>query len=61
MLWKNWERGLRLMASRKKTCDFCGKRCIKEDMIPHKDKLLCDTYCETLFIEAYESDEVKKK
>ena len=45
------------MASKKKTCDFCGRRGLRAEMIPYKDKLMCDDYCVKLFIKAYESDE----
>ena len=48
------------MASRTKTCDFCGKREIKTEMIIHNGKYLCDEYCVKLYSEAYEQ-EVKKK
>ena len=48
------------MAIKKKNCSFCGKKCKVEDMIPHDDKFLCDSYCLQLYEEAYEGKEVKK-
>jgi hypothetical protein len=44
-----------------KNCDFCGKKCKVEDMIPHGDKLLCDQGCVELYISSYETEEEKKK
>jgi len=49
------------MASKKKTCDFCGKRGLRAEMIPYDDKLMCDDYCVRLFIEAYIDDKEIKK
>jgi hypothetical protein len=48
------------MASKNKTCDFCGCKCVRSEMVIHNDKFLCDKICESMFIEAYETDEVKK-
>jgi len=49
------------MASKKKACDFCGKKCKVEDMIPHGINVLWDPYCLQLFEEAYEGKVVKKE
>lgn len=47
------------MASKKKTCDMCGKHCLRDEMVPYKDKLMCDQDCVELYIESYETEEVK--
>jgi hypothetical protein len=49
------------MASKTKTCDFCGKRGLRAEMIKYEDKLMCDNYCKKLFIEAYVDEEEVKK
>lgn len=47
------------MASKNKHCNFCGAKHPKDEMIVYKDKLLCDELCKSMYIEAYESEEVK--
>lgn len=48
------------MASKTKTCDFCGKRGNKSEMIQYEDKLFCDDLCVQLWREAFEDEENKK-
>lgn len=50
------------MASKNKHCDFCGKKCIKTEMINYKDKaLLCDIGCQKLWVESYGTEEDKSE
>jgi hypothetical protein len=46
--------------SKNKNCDFCGKKCKTSEMIEHNDKFLCDQGCVELYVESYETEEVKK-
>ena len=49
------------MASKKKTCDMCGRHCTRSEMIIYKDKFMCDSGCIQLWKESYEDEEAKKK
>ena len=50
------------MASRTKTCDFCGKKMRLIDMIDFKNKAkLCDIGCVDLWVESYSDEEEKKE
>ena len=46
------------MASKNKTCDFCGARKIRLEMVSYEDKFLCDQMCKDMWREAYEEKEV---
>ena len=47
------------MASKNKTCNFCGAKHIRAEMLVYEDKFLCDEMCKRLWIESYGEEEVK--
>ena len=47
------------MASKNKTCDFCGAKHIRLEMVEYEGKFLCDQMCKDMWKEAYEEKEVK--